>query len=129
MHRLITATVFFISTAIMHSAYAAEWDLYFQNTVNVSFFIDTSSVVHLENGYVRAWQKQVPKDGDGFMYLLEVDCKQRRQIIRSITPINSTLENLHAVSAMMSVYSGWSFFEPNDLDEATYAKWCSNAKK
>lgn len=120
--RVLVVTSLFVALP----ASAAEWKSYFVNAVGVDFSIDVSSVSHLKNGDIRAWQKQQPKDGDGFIYLLEVDCKGRKHIVRSITPIKKTIKNLQMIPTMLSLYGGWDYFEPNDLDEATYSEWCDS---
>ena len=109
-------------------ASAAEWKRYYYSDAGVTFSIDTTSIVHLTNGYVRAWQKQEASDGEGSIYLLEVDCRQQRRSILSVMPIKKAPEDLEKIPAITTWYKGWDFFEPNDQDKATYTEWCQDSK-
>jgi hypothetical protein len=110
-------------------AIAAEWIAYFENRAGVSFSNDAGSIVSLEDGNVRAWQKQEFKEpnptlGKGFLWLLEANCRERKYIYRTITPITATVGNLKQMPLMMELYGEWNYFQPSELDEATFSAWC-----
>jgi hypothetical protein len=113
-------------------ALSADWRYFFTNFGNVNFFFDRAGVVHLSNGNVRAWEKEEwpapdPKMGGetGLLWLIELDCKQRKYIFRDIRPIKGTVQSLGFVASMIPLYGGhWEFLGPNDLDDARYSQWC-----
>jgi hypothetical protein len=123
----------FVVASSTTQAFSADWRFYFENRPGVRFFIGSASVVHLKNGNVRAWQKQewkapAPDLGGetGFLWLLEMNCSERKYIYREISPIKGTGKSLELAATMWRVYGGyWDFIQPNDLDEATYAAWCT----
>ena len=111
------------------SSSAADWKEYFVNQAGVRFSIDSSSVVTTREGKVRAWEQQKwakedPKFGLGFLYLIEVDCRQRTYAYKDIAPIKGNLEAMQMVPTMMEMYGGVNYFQPNDLDEARYTAFC-----
>jgi len=112
---------------------AAEWKQYFVNQAEVRFSIDSSSVVTTREGNVRAWERQEwakedPKLGRGFLWLIEVDCRQRTYAYKDIVPIKGTVEAMRMVPTMMEMYGGLNYFQPNDLDEARYAAICGTSR-
>ena len=116
------------------TAHGAEWQEYFENRAGVRFAIDTSSIVRTSNGTVRAWERQQwakedPKLGRGYIWLVEVDCRERTYAFKDIAPIKGTAENLKQIPLMKELYAGPNYFAPNDLDEARYATFCAKNKK
>ena len=114
-------------------AECANWKLYFQNQTGVSFFVDASSMAILEGSIVRAWEKQEwkvedSKLGEGFLWLIEANCRERTYLYREIVPIKGTVDNLKMAASMMEIYRGTNYFQPNDLDEARYAALCGKAR-
>jgi hypothetical protein len=113
--------------------FGADWKFYFENRAGVRFYIDSASIVHLANGNVRAWQKQEWKAPDaqlggetGYLWLLEMNCHERRYIYRAITPIRGTIQGYQEGNELYKVYADdWTFLQPNDLDKATYTTWCN----
>src|ERR1700682_1215656 len=104
-------------TCISFGVDAAQWHQYFENMKGVRFYIDTTSHVRLANGNVQAWQKREKEVGDGYLYLVEVDCNERRYRFKSISTARKTPENMKQTAFMLDLYKGWEHFEPNDLDE------------
>jgi polynucleotide 5'-kinase involved in rRNA processing len=118
-----------LSALIAQIALAADWKEYFENTKSVKFYIDKSSVVRLENGNVQAWQKREKEVGDGFLYLMEVNCKERKYIIRTVSTVKKTVENIKLTTSLLDSYKEWIPFEPNEFDEDTYSVWCQREKQ
>jgi hypothetical protein len=113
---------------------AADWKEYFINKVGTRFSIDSSSKAITREGNVRAWEQQQwakedPKLGRGFIYLIEVDCRQRTYTYKDIMPINGNTEALKMASTMMEMYGGVNYFQPSDLDEARYRAFCGKLRQ
>ncbi len=105
-------------------AQAVEWRQYFENTKSVRFYIDQNSYVRLLNGNVQAWQKREREPGDGSLYLIEVNCGERKYFIKSISFVKKTPDNLKWIAEHADDYKEWVTFEPNELDEDTFVAWC-----
>lgn len=112
---------------------AADWKPYFENQAGVRFSIDSSSVVTTKEGNLRVWERQEwakdePKTGRGFLWLIEVDCRQHTYAYKDIVPIKGTIDAMKNASMMLDMYSGLNYFQPNDLDEARYAEICGKSR-
>jgi len=120
-------------TAFSTCSSAADWKEYFVNIGGVHFSIDSSSVVNTREGNVRAWERQEwekedPKLGRGFLWLIEVDCRQRTYAYKEIVPIKGTAAAMRMIPWMMEAYGGLNYLQPNDLDEARYAAICGTSR-
>ena len=74
------------------------------------------------------WAKDDPKLGRGFLWLIEVDCRQRTYTYKDIVPIKATVEAIKMRPTMMEMYGGLNYFQPTDLDEARYAAFCGASR-
>ena len=125
----IVAIIMLMIISVHAHATSGTWKQYFENAKGLKYYIDTSSIVSVSNGVVRAWQKTEKNAGDGYgmLFLLEVDCKQRKYIYRDAEPIKVTAANVQYAS--MYLIKEWSYFAPNDLDDATRGEWCRQVNK
>lgn len=135
MPGLARATAAMLFSLLCATALGAEWHEYFENRAGVRFAIDESSVVRAPSGTVRAWERQQwkkedPQLGIGYLWLIEVDCRERTYTYKDIVPIKGTPNTLKQVPLMMELYAGPSnYFAPNDLDEARYATFCGKGQR
>jgi hypothetical protein len=131
---MLTSLLFAVAA---FQASGADWEYFFTNGGNVKFFFDRENVVHLPNGHVRAWEKEEWRVPDpnlggeiGFLWLVELDCKQSKFVFRDIRPIRGNGKSLPFVAKMIPLYVGeWRFLGPNDLDEVRYSKWCADSSR
>ena len=131
---LARASAAMLLSFLCATAHGAEWHEYFENRAGVRFAIDESSVVRASSGTVRAWERQQwakedPRLGSGYLWLIEVDCRQRIYIYKEIVPIKGTADSIKQVPVMMEAYAGPNYFAPNDLDEARYAAFCGKGQR
>jgi hypothetical protein len=125
-----------ISLTLAAGAFGAEWRRFFTSKTNATFYLDAAGMLHLPNGNVRAWEKDVwgapdPKlDGEtGSLWLLEMDCRERKYIFRDLQPLKGTIKSLKGVAELRPLWIGeWQFVQPSDLDEARYSAWCRPAQ-
>lgn len=127
--REISGVLCVFGLVVCSTVNAAEWLLFFQNVSGVKFSIDSSSLVKLPGGSVRAWERQEfekrdPKIGRGFYWLIEVNCKNRTYQLKKIEAIEGTSDAVAIASLREQYFEGPTYFNPDALDEARYSAFC-----
>jgi hypothetical protein len=129
-HSAVTLSLLLVLLPLVpRLANAAEWIEYFENTKGVKFYIDELSHIRVANGNTQAWQKREKEKDDGLLYLLEVNCNERKYFIRQMSAVRKTADNLKIIAASADWYLEWMHFEPNEFDEETHAVWCKLPRK
>lgn len=117
-------------------AFCADWKLFFVGQDKTKSYIDSSSVVVLPDGKIRAWQVRQGSEKDfskNIKSLVEVDCKERKYTVRAIDCLNEKdpvlRSALYEVEQSWSVpHQQWEYLGTSDFDEATFNTWCSITK-
>ena len=112
-----------------------KWKQYFQGMTGSRDFIETTTLVHTKDGNVRAWTKAVGPNDDtkGTLSLLEINCKERTYIVRSLMALGEAEEALHSalekVQAQWREKEEWDYIGLSDRDLLQYQAFCSSTPR
>ena len=123
---IIALTCLYLAIIVVmpFQAVAAQWKLFFKSVGGSKVYIDTSSIVHLHDNRVRAWEKTENADGNAPLVVLQkIDCKERKIVMRQFGI--ETLSWLHDPNSLLNE---WSYLDTSDLDERRFKIWCEQSQ-
>jgi len=131
--KLLFALTIMLKFTLTTVSFAANWQQYYAADES-KIYIDKSSIVHLPDGKVRAWEKFISANGNGNLTLTEIDCKQRMYTIRAMEPINpNETESLTAFKSVVRDWTEptqyWEYIDTTNKQVARFNIYCTEMVK
>lgn len=114
-------------------AVAADWQVYYKHKLPsgsiIKCYIEISSIVYLDDNKVRAWEKC---GWENVEFLTEIDCTERREILREARPILTGKSVIDIGSKEAAEFYNqdtgiWKYMSTSDVSIAGYNAFCKTS--